>query len=711
MSKIRVLPDTLANKIAAGEVVERPASVVKELLENALDAGARKINIEVESGGKRLIRIIDDGEGMARDDAIVAFERHATSKLRTAEDLESITTLGFRGEALPSIAAVSKLFLRTKTANDVEGTEVEFNGGKLVNVRDIAWPGGTEMEVKDLFFNMPARRKFLKSDATESFHITNLVQHYALANYQLTFLLINNARDSIRVPAVQSLKERAYQILGGSLLNKLLEVKGELNGLKIAGYVSNPQEQRSSKDAQYLFVNHRFVKDQLIGRALSESYRSMMPSGTYPAAVLFIEVPPDEVDVNVHPAKTEVRFLHEATIFSFVRDSIAQSLKSTQTITRLPGTYGDAKSAEERLKTDAPRWQNIPTWSQKTFNPVEALPTHSRSASTSAPANSIGATGNPFEERAVAANPLESASDVQQSSEPLPGAEDEDLFLAEAELRRELLEDLKSNVAGSTGHGEINRLGEQEIAQPPFVANQEENQALAATLNSISSAAREEANYLASTRLQQEMAGKTLAEESATSFWHGIKPMGQIRDSYIVATDDEGLLLFDQHVVHERILFEQIRDGKMSRGAQIQPLLIPETLDLTPAEAEAFRVVKDELENMGIETMELSGRTIAIKSAPAGLASKDVVSIVQQLLSAVERERRTFTIETIRDEIAASLACKAAIKVNMPLTDEKMQWLINELMKTQNPMTCPHGRPIIMRFDLRDIERGFKRPV
>jgi DNA mismatch repair protein MutL len=715
MSKIRVLPDTLANKIAAGEVVERPASVVKELLENALDAGARKINIEVEAGGKRLIRIIDDGEGMTRDDAIIAFERHATSKLRTAEDLESITTLGFRGEALPSIAAVSKLYLRTKTANDVEGTEVEFNGGKLVNVRDIAWPGGTEIEVKDLFFNMPARRKFLKSDATESFHITNLVQHYALANHELALLLINNARDSIRVPAVQSVKERAYQILGGPLLNKLLEVNAESNGLKIVGYVSNPQEQRSSKDAQYLFVNHRFVKDQLIGRALSESYRSMMPSGTYPAAVLFIQVPPDEVDVNVHPAKTEVRFLHEATIFSFVRDSIAQSLKSTQTITRLPGTYGNAKSAEERVKTDAPRWQNIPTWSQKTFHPVEALPTSSKPVpvTTSAPANSnpLGVTSNPFQEGQVGGRAVESASEVKQNPARFPATENEELFQAEAELRRELLEDLKSNVADTTGDEERNTAGGQEIAQLPSVAGQKGNQALAGAPESVSSAARDELNNRASTMIQQETVGQSPAEESATSFWHGIKPMGQIRDSYIVATDDEGLLLFDQHVVHERILFEQIRDGKMSRGRQIQPLLIPETMDLNPAEAEAFQVVKDELENMGIETMELSGRTIAIKTAPAGLASKDVVSIVQQLLSAVERERRTFTIETIRDEIAASLACKAAIKVNMPLTDEKMQWLINELMKTQNPMTCPHGRPIIMRFDLRDIERGFKRPV
>jgi DNA mismatch repair protein MutL len=707
MSKIRVLPDTLANKIAAGEVVERPASVVKELLENAIDAGARKINIEVESGGKRLIRIIDDGEGMTRDDAIIAFERHATSKLRTAEDLEFITTLGFRGEALPSIAAVSKLFLRTKTPSDVEGTEVEFNGGKLVNVRDIAWPGGTEIEVKDLFFNMPARRKFLKSDTTESFHITNLVQHYALANYELALLLINNGRDSIRVPAVQSLKERAYQILGGSLLNKLLEVNGESNGLKIMGYVSNPQEQRSSKDAQYLFVNRRFVKDQLISRALTESYRSMMPSGTYPAAVLFIEVPPDEVDVNVHPAKTEVRFLHEATIFSFVRDSIAQSLKSTETITRLPGTYGGTRVTQERLRTDVPRWQNIPTWSQSNFNPVEALPSVSKSApvSTSAPAKS------PFQERVVEAMPAPSASEAQAEVEGISETADQSWLQTEAEVRRKLLEDFQANIAPSTEKQMIDAAEEQGNAESSFAANQAEIQASGRVQEMAVEGADFELNKIAATSTEQETIKQIPTEEPASSFWHGIKPMGQIRDSYIVATDDEGLLIFDQHVVHERILFEQIRDGKMSRSTQIQPLLIPETVDLTPAEAEAFRIVKDELENMGIETMELSGRTIAIKTAPAGLASKDVVAIVQQLLSAVERERRTFTIETIRDEIAASLACKAAIKVNMALTDEKMQWLINELMKTQNPMTCPHGRPIIMRFDLRDIERSFKRPV
>lgn len=637
MSKIKVLPDSLANKIAAGEVVERPSSVVKELLENSLDAGARKISIEVEAGGKRLIRIVDDGEGMTRDDAITAFERHATSKLRTAEDLETITTLGFRGEALPSIASVSRLFLRTKTESDVEGTEVEFNGGKLVAVRDIAWPGGAEFEVKDLFFNIPARRKFLKSDATESFHITNLVQHYALANPQLAFLLVNNGREAISVAPASSLKERAYQILGGALLKKLLEVKSESNGLRIEGFVSNPQEQRSSRDAQYMFVNRRFVRDQLIGRALSEAYRSMMPSGSYPAAVLFVEVPPLEVDVNVHPAKTEVRFLHEGAILAFVRDAIAEAIKATEPVTRLRG--GEEITVSLQINNPPPQYAQRDTAIDRSIVPPSLNSSSSQSVI-------------PSRSEASETQPPFIATEATQAPEPV--IDDSNYFAEQTEL----------------------------------------------------SSYESSSDQIPAARVSDEAEAQVLPEMG-----HGIKPMGQIRDSYVVATDEEGLLLVDQHAAHERILFEQFRDVRLARAAEVQPLLIPETLDLSPAEVEAFNVIQAELEGMGIEAMQLSGRTIAIKTAPSGLTSNDVLTLVRELLAVVERERRNFTVERIRDEIAASLACKAAIKVNMPLTTEKMQWLIDELMKTKNPMTCPHGRPSIMRMELRDIERGFKRPV
>jgi DNA mismatch repair protein MutL len=628
MSKIRVLPDSLANKIAAGEVVERPSSVVKELLENALDAGARKVSIEVEAGGKRLISVVDDGEGMTRDDAITAFERHATSKLRTADDLETITTLGFRGEALPSIASVSRLFLRTKTASDVEGTEVEFNGSRLVAVRDIAWPGGSEVEVKDLFFNIPARRKFLKSDATESFHITNLVQHYALANPETSFLLINNGREAIRVSAARSLRERAYQVLGGPLVGKLVEVNKEFEDLRLIGFVSNPQEQRSSRDAQYLFVNHRFVRDQLIGRALVEAYRSMMPSGTYPAAILFVELPPTEVDVNVHPAKTEVRFLREGAILSFIRDSVADALRSTQPVTRVPSPGAATRGQSDRSA------ERLPAYPQYTPPRIDRAPVTSYDVKESPPA-----VDSP------AAHALRAPRDAQEHIDSA-----------------------------------INQ---------PTAAEEQAEQAIS----------NEAVEY------------QQLEKQALPGLGHGIKPLGQIRDSYIVATDEEGLLLVDQHAAHERVLFEEIRDGRLARGPQVQQLLIPETLDLSPAEAQAFAVVREELDNLGVETMELSGRTIAVKTAPAGLASSDVIQLVREALSVVERERRDFNIENVRDQMAASLACKAAIKVNMPLTSEKMQWLIDELMKTNNPMTCPHGRPSIMRMQLRDIERGFKRPV
>jgi DNA mismatch repair protein MutL len=672
MSKIKVLPDSLANMIAAGEVVERPSSVVKELLENSLDAGARKIDLEVEAGGKRLIRVIDDGEGMTRDDAITAFERHATSKLRTADDLESITTLGFRGEALPSIASVSRLFLRTKTASDSEGTEVEFNGGKLVAVRDIAWPGGAEIEVKDLFFNIPARRKFLKSDATESYHITNLVQHYALANPQLAFLLVNNGREAIRVAPASSLKERAYQVLGGALLKKLLEVKSEAGDLRIEGYVSNPQEQRSSRDSQYLFVNRRFVRDQLIGRAITEAYRSMMPSGAYPAVVLFIDVPPSEVDVNVHPAKTEVRFLREGAILAFVRDAIATAIKATEPTTRI----GQMPRGQEQVREAAPANQ----WSdqQRRYPQRDDSMPGERAI---APSISNDADGAALSRNEPQPPIFPSRSTTQSSGVEMPHALDR-------------AEDAPSNAPFDAGVGAET----VAISQGNSLFDNEE---------SIAETQSERAPATTS----QEINIERSEARALPGLGHGIKPLGQIRDSYIVATDEEGLLLVDQHVAHERVLFEQFRDIRLAQAVQTQPLLIPETLDLSPAEAEAFTVVQPELEAMGIEAMQLSGRTIAIKTAPSGLASSDLIALVREALTVVERERRSFTIESVRDGIAASLACKAAIKINMPLTTEKMQWLIDELMKTQNPMTCPHGRPIIMRMELRDIERGFKRPV
>src|SRR5688572_25003292 len=329
MSKIRVLADHVANQIAAGEVVERPASVAKELVENSIDAGATRIAIEIEAGGRRLLKISDDGEGMVRDDAVLAFERHATSKIRDSDDLAAIGTLGFRGEALASIASVAKVELTTCIEGANAATRVTIDGGRMRDVKDAAHPRGTTIAVRDLFFNIPARRKFLRSEATETFHLANLVTHYALAHPEISFTFANNGREMIRATPAKDLRERAYQIFGEEFLENLLEVNGgERQLARISGYVSAPRDRRTSRDSQYLFVNRRFVRDRMIGRALSEAYRSILPHGVYPAALLFIETPLEEVDVNVHPAKTEVRFRRSAAVADAVREAVKSALAS-----------------------------------------------------------------------------------------------------------------------------------------------------------------------------------------------------------------------------------------------------------------------------------------------------------------------------------------------------------------------------------------------
>src|SRR5271167_2645145 len=350
MSRIRILPEIVANKIAAGEVVERPASVVKELLENSLDAGARSIRIEVESGGKRLIRVVDDGTGMNHDDALLAFERHATSKLRTADDLLSIATLGFRGEALPSIAAVSRLLLQTRAAEEVEGTRVDFAGGKLVGVNPEGLAAGTTISVADLFYCVPARRNFLKSETTELGHIASLVTHYALAHPDKQFVLKTPTQEIIHATAVETMSERVYQLFGRQALEELFEItpvsspmraaitEAELTPeehaaeLVVRGFASRPDVQRGNRNGIYVFVNKRLVRDRLILHAIHEAYRNVLPPAVFPAVLLFLDLPAEEVDVNVHPAKIEVRFRHPQFVHDFTRDSIRQALSRARPI-------------------------------------------------------------------------------------------------------------------------------------------------------------------------------------------------------------------------------------------------------------------------------------------------------------------------------------------------------------------------------------------
>lgn len=641
MSKIRVLSEILANKIAAGEVVERPASVAKELVENSLDAGATKVEIEIAGAGRSLLRVLDNGEGMTRDDAILAFERHATSKLRAIEDLEAIQTFGFRGEALPSVAAVSRVTLTTRILSEPAGTEVAVTGGKLGAVRDLAWPGGTEVAVRDLFFNVPARRKFLKSDATETFHVTNLVQHYALANPKVAFVLVNNGRETIRVTPVETLRERAYQLLGPALVDRLVEVEGGASGMRVSGYVSNPQEQRTSREAQYLFVNGRFVRDRVLGRAIAEGYRSMMPSGTYPAAVLFLEVPSDRVDVNVHPAKVEVRFREEHVIRQLVSAAIRDALdRATRPVASFPKP--EIRIPEFPPETRA-HWDVTEEVAVPEHVPhVPYVPAAPRAAQ---PDLGLDYRSTPTPPRVpFAPAPPHTAQPVP---EPVPIAP---------------LEPASPGPTASSSHRGL-ALADDPLADPRG----------------------------------RELSGR-------------IRALGQIRESFIVATDEESLLLIDQHVAHERILFERFRDARLGAEPLRQQLLLPETIDLTPAQASAFERLRPELEAAGFDVLMLSGRTVALSSVPAELPPTDARSLLLELLDAVESGRGRESLESVREEIAASLACRAAIKINMPLGEEKMLWLIDELLRAKNPWTCPHGRPVILRFPIRDIERQFLRP-
>jgi DNA mismatch repair protein MutL len=611
MSKIRVLADHVANQIAAGEVVERPASVAKELVENSIDAGATRITIEIEAGGRRLLKVSDDGEGMVRDDAILAFERHATSKIHETDDLAAIGTLGFRGEALASIASVAKVELTTCLEGANAATRVTIDGGRMRDVKDAAHPRGTTIIVRDLFFNIPARRKFLRSEATETYHLTNLVTHYALAHPEIAFTFVNNGREVVRTAPAKDLRERAYQIFGEEFLKNLLEVDGgEPQFARVSGFVSAPRDRRTSRDSQYLFVNRRFVRDRMIGRALSEAYRSILPHGVYPAALLFIETPLEEVDVNVHPAKTEVRFRRQAAVADAVRESVRAALASASYVPppeppRISEPMMTATAAVSSI-TPQPRIEFMP--------PPPPAP-------------------------------------------PRPPAE-------------------------PSG---------DEIARDIEIMLQSASQTVKSVVPPLDSAEK----------LAREVTPESLSKN--------IRPLGQLEESFIIATDDEGLLLIDQHVAHERVLFDKYRALETERRTDSQQLLVPETFDLTPAQAAVFDDLVPELEKYGFELMRLSGRTVAIRAVPADLPGSEARNMLFELLETVDAEKKSTARETLRDEIAASLACHAAIKVNMPLAPEKMRWLIDRLLQTSSPTTCPHGRPVILRLSTRDILKGFHR--
>jgi len=658
MGRIHVLSEHVANKIAAGEVVERPASVLKELLENSLDAGATRVKIQIEGGGRKLIQVTDNGCGMVRDDAMLAFERHATSKIKDAEDLLNIDTLGFRGEALPSIAAVSRVSLETRATEEDSGTLFEIAGGKILKVEEQGLPPGTSIAVRDLFFNTPARRKFLKSESTELSHIASLVTHYALAHPDKHFEL-HSATNAILVAApVQSHSDRIYQILGQETLGQLIPVtaammleraglpepppwrrgedyqKPEPGEIRVHGFVSKPEIQKLNRNSIFTFVNGRLVRDKTIQHAITEAYRNILPPTVYPVVLLFISLPNEEVDANVHPAKTEVRFRQQSVVHDFVRDTVRSALMKARP---------------------------VPQFTRE----ITAQPT--------ATTGFTPGSRPPFTPGVYADDPLAQ-----------PGVRDDFLLQEDQQPPR------------------TDRL--QFYGAPiPVEAN-----------GAISGFGPAGGPTLANTVVGEDTCGNMLPEEEApptvvSLVLDSLRPLGQIRESFILAVNPEGLWIIDQHVAHERVLFEKILRERGQIAVEGQRLLMPLLIELSPGQQAVFAEISDELRRNGFEAEPFGVRTIAIKTAPAGVQPADVEKMLIELLDQFEKDEQAVNLEKVRAKIAASIACHAAIKINMPLEQTKMEWLLAELAKTECPMTCPHGRPVVLKYSVKEIQKAFKR--
>ncbi len=625
MGRIRILPDQVANKIAAGEVVERPASVVKELLENSLDAGARDLRIDVESGGRRLIRIADDGCGM-------------------------LATLGFRGEALPSIASVSRLLLETRSPEETTGTRIEIAGGRMLRCEEAALGGGTVITVRDLFYNVPARKKFLRTEQTELAHIASLVTHYSLAHPAKAFQLSSGPNELLSVTPVESLRERVYQVFGGRALEDLVEIgtkRAELRlppdpedertvrEFSLSGFFSRPQVQKANRNSIYIFVNGRLIRDRLILHALTAAYHNLMPPSAWPFALLFLECDPEEVDVNVHPSKTEVRFRHASFVHDFVRDALRERLMEARPAPSFsPGAAAAAVQPAARLP------YSEFTSMIETVAPVHDLRVHGEASAASEPA-------------AEAALP---AFALRPTAPPVPRL---DFSAPPIEV-----------APGPPPSGKLSRHLDSHGAFPPEAIP---------------------------------------APEFSLSILSDLRPLGQIHESFIVAAGRDGLWIIDQHVAHERILFEQVLKQRAAGRVETQRLLMPLILQLTPEQQIDYARIADELYASGFETEPFGNRTIAVKAAPAAIPAPEIERILFEILETAESELREASLDDLRRNLCAGIACRAAIKINTRLDAAKMEWLLRALAQTDCPMSCPHGRPIAMHYSTREILKAFHR--
>lgn len=635
MGRIALLPPDLANQIAAGEVVERPASVVKELVENALDAGARRVSIHVELGGKKQVRVEDDGEGMDPDDARLALERHATSKIRRADDLAAILTHGFRGEALPSIASVSHFTLRTRTRDRDSGTEVRVNGGLIAAELEVPAAPGTVIEVNDLFYNLPARRKFLKSDGAETAQVSRITTQLALAYPEIGFTLTSGPRTLVQCPPVTSLKDRLYQLYGDR--GDLLEVTKEAGGIRMFGFIAALAEQGPTRGPQNVFINRRIIKDRTIAHAIIDAYSVASIKERSPEVHLFLEMAADALDVNVHPTKAEVRFREQSLVHEVVRRGLMDALGSGG----VPHLQLQGETAMAR-----PFAPSIPGILAGGYFPNRWVP---GAATTAYPVDPYPAGGQ------------RSEGGGQGYGQAGPEA----------------------GRVGQVGQGGLSHEGQAGLAGQAGLSH--DGQAG-----------------------QAEQAGLSQSAPGAPDMRPMI-PLGQFRDTFIIAIDDEGLAIIDQHVAHERVLFERVMQQLTRGDLESQRLLVPLLMELPSAAQQTLVERAEALARLGYEVESFGEGTLKVSAVPALLRTEESAQALLALADDLDGLDRGAQIQDALQRIAATTACHAAVKANYPLTYEKMMHILEELRATAYSTVCPHGRPVMLRITKREIEKNFER--
>lgn len=597
--RIRILPEQLTNKIAAGEVVERPASVVKELVENALDAGATEIVVEIEDGGRRLIRVADNGCGMSREELLLSLERHATSKIITDADLFNLSSLGFRGEALPSIASVSRFSLASREKGSIEGAEVYAEGGKIIDVKSCGMPTGTVVTARNLFFNTPARLKFMKSRETESGHVGEIINRLALSRPDIRFIYSVDNKMVYRLPA-GDLPARARELFGSELSRELCPLAVTIDEFTMYGLLGTPAASRSTTGSIYTYINGRYVKDRVVQHAIMQGYKNVLERGRYPVLVLFIELPAGDVDVNVHPTKHEVRFREQSKVHAVIQGAVAEHLQAA------PGL--------------------------------------------------AGGRGLPLRAAASAASPAGSSRI--------------------AEVKESLLR--YSGVMPTAVAGSFPRYGESRAAEAPPAA------------------------------ATQPAAAPAPAQTSSEGF-SSLRIIGQFKSAYILCQDDADLLIIDQHAAHERVVFEQLRSSFRKGRIEGQRLLFPETVALSPLEVETLKMHAATLERLGFTLEEFGHNTWLLTAIPLLLAKQNYRQSLLDILAELSGFGSSTHLEEKCDELLATVACHSVVRGEWHLSAAEIQHLLQQMDQTDFAANCPHGRPVISRITLKEIEKMFRR--